>query len=164
MAHRQAKPLPAPTRATTIQLHLATHLLLFSKNTRPLNFPLHPSTVADPTLHEQKVTTERKRAKLALWYYHTFVCSRNTRLLSAVHCQRRSGERLDQVADQTAEGEHEAWGTGEGWRGAVDGNGGLGRCGVGDSRGVDVWVGDTGGDDDGGVVGDCRRGDGTGEC
>lgn len=162
-ADRQAKHQPAPTRATTIQLHLATHLLLFSKNTRHLNFPFHPGTAADPTLHEKKVRTEQENSKTSIVVLsYVTVCSTSTHLFVR-ECRRRPGGGLYQVADQTAEGKHEAWGTGEGWRSAVDGRGGLNHHGVGDDRGVDAWVGDTGGDE-GGVVGDCRRGDGTGEC
>jgi hypothetical protein len=66
-------------------------------------------------------------------------------------CRRRPGRGLNQVADQTAEGEHKAWGAGQGGRGAVDWRG-L-------NRGVVVWTGDTGGDD-GGVLDhgrDCGR-------
>lgn len=76
---------------------------------------------------------------------------------------------LDQVADQTAEGEEDAWGGGESGRGAVDGGEGLARGGVvwawdtgGDDGGVVAWVGDTGGDDGGGGLGDCGVAGGTG--
>lgn len=83
---------------------------------------------------------------------------------------------LDQVADQAAEGEEQAWGCGEGGRGAVDGGGGLPRRGVGGGRGVVHGVWDTGGDDgggdwagdagvdDGGVLEDCGGEVGTGSC